>query len=306
MGGGGGKASKSTGALPWWVRGAHQTLVEKAENFAYGEAGSYKPYEGQRIAQLTSQEQQANAAREEMFNRGDIAGQFAAEQLDKSAGLTDQMKDVAFSTFGTDEYEARKNPYQQAVTNQSLLEADQSFSRRLNQDNASSIARGGSIGSYRVGLENAFLEGERADTLGNIQNEGSRDNWNQARSSFEGDRSSRLGGLSQGAAQYGAIAAGADALGTSSLAREQSLTNELERSGAIERELYQRELDMGQADYFEERNWPKQQMNWLSSMLSGVPNAQLSSNTMSSPQPGLISQLAGLGLGAAAIQKMIG
>jgi len=303
--GGGGADSKTSGALPWWVQGAHKTLIDKAENLVYDEKG-YDPYQGQQIAGLTPQELQANQAREEMFNRGDVAGQFAAEQYAKSAGLTDQVRDVAFSEFGTDEFEARRNPYQQAVTDMALRESNQAFDRRINQDQASSVARGGSIGSYRVGLENAFLEGERGKTLADIQNEGSLANWNQAQSSFYGDRDTKLKGLGQGAAAYDALGAGASALGTQSLAREQSMANELGRSGAIEREMLQRELDLGKQQYYDKQNYPKQQLNWMSSMLSGVPNAQLASQTTTSAQPGLVSQLAGYGLAAGSIANIFG
>lgn len=302
--GGGGSAAKSTGALPWWVQGAHKTLVDKAESHVYDT--DFQQYEGQQIAGLTPQELQANIARQEMFNRGDVAGQFAAEQLGKSAGLTDQVRDVAFSEFGTDEFEARRNPYQQAVTDMELRQARQSFDRRLNQDQAASVARGGSIGSYRVGLENALLEQEKAQSLGDIQGRGSLANWNQAQASFEADRASKLGGLGQGAAAYDQLAAGASALGTQSLAREQQLANELGRSGAIEREMLQRELDLEKQQFYDKQNYPKQQMNWMSSILSGVPNQQLGTTTSTSAQPGLVSQLAGYGLAAGSIANIFG
>jgi len=196
------------------------------------------------------------------------------------------------------------NPYQQAVTDMELREANQSFDRRINQDQAASVARGGSIGSYRVGLENAFLEGERAQGLSDIQGRGSLANYNQAQQSFYGDRDAKMAGLGQGAQAYNQLAAGASQLGTESLAREQSMTNELGRSGAIAREMRQREMDLAKGDWMAERDYAKTQMNWLSSILSGVPNAQLASQTTTSAQPGLVSQLAGYGLSAGAFANL--
>jgi hypothetical protein len=305
MGGGGGKQARSTGALPWWVQGAHQSLTDKAQDFAYGDRGAYQAYGGDRIAGLTGAENQANVARGEMFNRGDVAGQFAADQYSAASGLTDQVRDVAFSEFNQDEYNRRRNPYIDNVVEANLREADESWDRRINQSDAASIARGGSIGSYRMNLENLMAEGERAGQLTDIRNRGELDAYNQALNSFESDRSTKLAGLGQGAASYGQIGAGASQLGTESLAREQSMTNELDRSGAIQREMEQRELDMAAGDFYEERDWPMRNMNWLSGILSGVPNAQLGSVTQSSPQPGLAAQLTGLGLGAAAINQLI-
>ena len=306
MGGGGTqKQSRSTGTMPWWAQGAHRSLIGNAENFAYGDRGGYTPYNQPRIAGLTGAEQSANSARGDLYNRGDVAGQYAADQLGLASGATGEMRDVAFSEFDMDEYERRKNPYMEGVIGSQLREANRSFDRRLNQDEASSVARGGSIGSYRVGLENAFLEGERAESLGDIRNRGEAAAYDQALQSFESDRNTRMGGLGSQASQYGQIAAGANQLGTASQAREIGMINELDRSGAIERELQQRELDMAYGDFQEERDWPQQRMSWLSGVLSGVPS-QIGSQATSTPQPGIVSQLTGLGLGAAAIGQLVG
>jgi hypothetical protein len=238
-----------------------------------------------------------------MFNRGDEAGQFAADQYSKSAGLTDQVWDVANSEFGQEDYASRMNPYQQNVTDMGLREANQSFDRRVNQDQAKSVARGGSIGSYRVGLENAFLESERGKTLGDIQNQGSLDNYNQAQQSFYGDRDAKLRGLGEGAAAYNATGAGANQLGTDSMAREQSLINEMDRAGAINQEMEQKHLNLAYDDFKEEQNWPAQQMGWLSTILSGVPTQGLGTQTTFNPGPGTASQVAGFGLSAAALAQ---
>jgi hypothetical protein len=302
---GGGADGKTSGSLPWWAQQAHKDLIGKAQAVAYDPAG-YQAYEGQQIAGLTPQELAANNAREEMFNRGDVAGQFAAEQLSKSAGLTDKTWDVANSEFGAEQYEARRNPYFEAVTQRQLREADQSFDRRINQDQAGSVARGGSIGSYRVGLENAFLEGERGQLLGDIRNQGELDNWNQAQQGFYTDRDAKMQGLGQGAANYNALGAEASALGTASLQREQSMTNELGRSGAIEREMLQRELDLARNEYWDEVNYPKQQLSFMSGILSGLPASQMGTTTTTSAQPGLASQMAGWGTGLAAVQQAFG
>ena len=308
MGGSSGGGAKSTGSMPYWARGAHEALVGQAENFAFGTGpgtGEYLPYPNIRIAGLTPQEQQANIAREEMFNRGDVAGQFAADQLGMGAGLAGEMRRVAFSEFGEDEYQRRRNPYIDNVVGMRLREAGATFDQSLNQYQASSVARGGSIGSYRVGLENALLEQERAQTMGDIRGQGELEAYNQALSSFERDRAEKLGGLGLGANTYMGLSAGANTLGTDSMNRENQLISELERSGAIQREMSQAELDLAYNDFEEERDWPMRNMNFLSSILSGVPNTY-GSTTTTSPAPGLPSQLASLGLGAAAIQKLIG
>ncbi len=304
MGGGGGD-TKQTGALPWWAQGAHKSLIGKAESFAYGDRGAYTPYPDIRIAGLTGQEQAANVAREDMFNRGDVAGQYSADQYGLASGLNSQVRDVAFSEFDTDEMNRRMNPFMEGVINPQLREVRQSFGRRINQSQADSVARGGSIGSYRVGLENAFLETEQARTLGDVRAQGQYDAYGQALGSFESDRAARMGGLGQAVGAYGQIAEGVNRLGTDSQAREFGLIGELDRSGAIQREMQQRELDLAYGDFREEQDWPQQRMSWLSGIISGVPSS-VGTTTTTVPQPGLVSQLAGLGLGAAAISKLVG
>lgn len=304
MGGGSGNTvQRSSGSLPWWVQSAHQGLVENAEAEAYNT--DYTPYEGQRIAGLSDQENAANANRQAMFDRGDVAGQFAGGEFLKGSQALGGIMGVAGSEFTGDEVTRRMNPYIDSVVKSQQRDVDESFDRRLNQSNAQSIARGGSIGSYRVGLENAFIEGERAESLGDIRKEGNLAGYNQALQSFESDRSTKLQGLMGAAQGYQASGIGASQVGTASLGREQALTNELDRSGAIGREIEQREYDLAYKDFAEERDYPKDQMNWLSGILSGVPTQQLGSQTLTAPQPGLASQLIGLGLGATAINKLM-
>ena len=306
MGGSPGGGEKSTGTLPWWVKNAHKTLVGNAEDFAYGDRGAYTPYPDQRIAGLEGQQIAANTAREDMFNRGDVAGQFAADQYGLASGLNSQIQGVANSEFTNDERLKRMNPYLQGVLDPQLREAEQSFDRRLNQNQADSIARGGSIGSYRVGLEDALLQGERAQTLGDITGKGNFDAYNQALGSFESDRAAKLGGLNSGISNYGNIAAGANTLGTDSQNREIAMINELYRTGAINQDLKQQEMSMAYGDFKEEQMWPQQQMNWLSGILSGVPNQQLGGTTTSAPQPGIAAQILGLGLGAYGLNQTFG
>lgn len=303
--GGGGKPGKSTGTMPWWVKDQHQTLLEKGADLAYGAEGDYIQYNKPRIAGLTQQEQAANVAREDMFNNGDVVGQFAADQYTKASAMNDQVMGVANSEFTEEEYQRRRNPYIDNVVNKNVREANQSFDRRLNQDQANSVARGGSVGSYRVGLENAFLEGERGQTLGDIRGQGELDAYNQAMGQFESDRSTKLGGLGQSVEGYNQIGAQSNQLATDNMNREYQMINELDRSGAIAREMRQAELNLDYGDFTDERDWGWSQLGKMSGLLNGVPNAQLSSTTFQNPSPGSASQAAALGLSAAAASQYL-
>lgn len=301
--GGGSDSAESTGNLPWWVRGPHQNLIRNAEDFVYGDSGGYVPFPDQRIAGLSAPELASQEARQELFNRGDIAGQFAGQQLGFGADAASGIAGAAFDQFHTSDMEARMSPFMEGVINPQIREADQAFDRQLRNTNAESIARGGSIGDHRLGIERALLEGQRAESLGDIRGRGLQQAYDQAYDSFLQDRNSRVQGLTQAGDLYGRISAAADAVGTGSQNRSIQQISELERSGAVNRELAQREMDLAYRDFIEERDFPVQRMQFLSQMLSGIPTQQLASTSTNPANPGLLSQLTSLGLGAAAVQQ---
>jgi len=92
-------------------------------------------------------------------------------------------------------------------------------------------------------------------------------------------------------------------LGDTDLARRMKVIQQQERVGAMEREKHQRQLDMDYEDWLQSQRHTQNQINWMSGLLSGVPGV-LPERQMR-PAPSFISQLAGLGLGGAAIGKMM-
>jgi hypothetical protein len=286
------------------MEGPHKELVGAARDLTFNDP--YQAYEGERIAGLSDQQNAANRNREEIFNRGDTAGQFAADQFTAGSGLTGQMQGIAGSEFGMDEYQKRRNPYFDSVVDKEIREANQSFDRRLNTDQATSVARGGSVGSYRVGLENAFMEQERAQTLGDIRGQGELDAYNQAESAFERDRAFKLQGLKTGADTYSQMGLGASQIGSESLMREQSMANELERSGLQNQEIHQRELDLARSDYYEEKDYDYKQLQFLSGIMSGIPTTPYASQTAQQNTPSSLQQIASAGLTTASIAQMMG
>ena len=306
MGGGGSSETRGYGSLPFWAEGAHRSLINKAENFAYGDRGAYVPYGDQRISGLSSPEMAALGARQDLYNRGDPASAFASNQLGLSADFAKQMGEAANRQFDTAELQRRMNPYLDNVINPQLREASQEYDRNLYKSQADSIARGGAVGSYRAGLQDTLLRGQKAESLADIRGKGQYEAFNAAQDSFFRDRDSVISGLSAAGQTASGLAGASSQLGFD--AQQRQLTNiaELERSGAIQRELRQREMDLAYRDFEQERDWPIQRMSFLSSILSGVPYAQLGSQSTNIPQPGLPSQLASLGLGAAGLSQLFG
>lgn len=298
---------KGGGAKPDPLRaaaaGTFKNLLGKAENFAFGERGGFIPYTEPVIAGLTEQEQQAQFAAQQMFDRGDVAGQFAAQQLASAEKLPSEFINVGFQEFDTDQMNRRMSPFIEGVLNPQLREAEQAYDRRLRQTQAQNIAQGGAIGSYRQGIERSNLEAERAQSLSDIRGAGMQRAFEDAARRFQADRATQLGALTSALSGAQGLAAAGSRLGTESLAREQALARGLERAGAIDRELLQRQLDFNRAQTVEERDFPMRRMQELSAIISGAPGQLLRPVPQQAP---LASQLASLGLTAAGIKQAFG
>ena len=304
--GGGGDEQRGYGALPYWAEGAHRSLIDKAENFAYGDRGSYVPYGDSRIAGFSDAEIAAQGARQDMYNAGDPASEFASNQLGIAGQLSGELADYGRQDWTMADHSSYMNPYTDNVVNPAIREARESFDMDLNRNQAENIARGGSIGSYRAGLQDNMLRAQKAQALSDIRGQGQFDAYNNAQQQYNTDRQMGMQGLGTALAGHQSTAAGASQLGFDSQQRNLTNISELERSGAVQREMAQREMDLAYGDFAEERDYPMRNMSFLSSILSAVPNAQLASQTTSVPQPGLASQLASLGLGAAGISQLFG
>jgi len=76
---------------------------------------------------------------------------------------------------------------------------------------------------------------------------------------------------------------------------------QLEMAGASQREMIQAATDLDYQQQWDQAMWPQRQMNWYSGILSGVPGGAWAPKPSS---PSIASQLAGFGLGAAALSQM--
>lgn len=305
MGGSSGAGGTSTATqLPPWVAGPHKNLISKAENFVYGDRGSYIPYTNDRIAGFTPEEQQAFQARQDLFNRGDPMGTYGQNQLNSVSGIPTDLVNHSMTTFDQNNMNQYMNPYVRGVLDPQLRQARESFDQQLNQSEADSVARGGAVGSYRQGLERSLLEGRKAQTLSDIEGAGMSRAYEMGLGAFQQDRSARMTGAAQAGEMGMGLAGMANTVGEGNLARMNEVALGLERAGATKKEMAQKELDMAYNDFTTERDWPMRNMSYLSTILSGVPNQNLGISTTTQAQPGLLSQLSSLGLGAAALQQL--
>jgi len=76
---------------------------------------------------------------------------------------------------------------------------------------------------------------------------------------------------------------------------------QLEMAGASQREMLQAAMDLDYQQQWDQAMWPQRQMDWYAGILSGVPGGAWAPKPS---KPSIGSQLAGFGLGAAALSQM--
>lgn len=75
-------------------------------------------------------------------------------------------------------------------------------------------------------------------------------------------------------------------------------------AGAEQQALDQRYMDTDYADFLRQRDYPMEQLNYYNSLIRGMPMTMGSTATSYAPPPSMLSQLGGLGLGAASIYQL--
>ena len=80
---------------------------------------------------------------------------------------------------------------------------------------------------------------------------------------------------------------------------------QLQASGQVERELYQRGLDMGYADFLRQQAYPKEQLAFYSSMLKGLDIRPGEIQTSYGVGPSTTQQLLGSGIAGVGLYKAL-
>ena len=241
----------------------------------------YDPYTGQTIAPLTAEEQQAMTG---------ISG---------LTGTTQPLIQEALETYrkGGDEFteetaEKFMSPYQQAVTDIQLREAQRKFEGdTLPRLEAQAVGAGAMSGlGSRAGVEMAEAQRSQNQLLADIQAKGSQAAFQDARQAFEAQQGRER-------QMAGDIGRTAPALFQAGLAE----AGALQTVGQQKRQMGQLALDEAYKKYLDEQNFPKQQLSDYSSTIYGsAPSfgtgAKSTTGTTMPGAPSMGQQLLGLGL----------
>jgi len=225
-------------------------------------------------------------------------------------------------------YQQYMNPYNQAVVDQSMQDINRAGQMQQNQA-ASRAVGAGAFGGSREGIERAEIgrnildqqartsaglrqqgfaqaqqqQLQRAQLAGSDQLQraqvGGADQFQRA-SALANQQLSRGQAASQGLGSLGMQQA---KLGEAFQGMNMNDINLLSSVGGQEQQQRQRELDAARQTQYQNVMQPYQQLGFYSDIFQGMPTSQSTFTSQQSPDPSMLSQIGGLGMGLYSLGK---
>ena len=290
--------------LPEYVQPYFERLLQRTESESKQQ---YQPYQGQRL-----QTGGADVTNAQQMGRN-IAGQgiqgLPQAQAATTAGLGRTLQGMGFQSQDFDSAAAQQymSPYMQNVVDvqkqQAILDA-----QRQKAGRAAQAVQAGAFGGSRQAVQQGLAQEALSRQLAEIQASGQQQAFESAQSQFERDRSARESAerLGLGAAQS-AAGQSAQLAQLGQMAREGDIqaASMLEKIGRDVQAEKQAGLDLAYEDYVRQRDYPREQLQFYSSILRGIP-VQPSTETTKLQQYNPIQQLLGTGISALGLYKGLG
>jgi hypothetical protein len=278
----------SSTEVPAYARPYVERMLGKTEALSQT---PYQAYGGERIAGFTPMQQQAFQG---------VANMRPSQQL----GTATQMSGIAgLQGLGAGQQYAQQatspgamQAYMSPFTNLALEPQMREAARRSaieGQQMAGQAARAGAFGGSRFGI----MEAERQRNLGNLQSDiygrGMQTAFEQARQAQQFGADLGLRGAATGLQAAGQLGQ----LGQTQFEQQKDVLQGQLSAGAQQQALEQQRLGQAYQDFQNQRQYPYQQLAFMSDMLRGLPLSQ-QSQTMYQAPPSALSQIGGLGLTA--------
>ena len=290
--------------LPKYVRPYFERLLDRTEAESLRD---YETYEGQRLAGEAQDTLDSRQRARDIAASG-IAG-LPTAQAATTAGVGRALQGMGFEAGQFDSAAADQymSPYMQKVVDvqkeRAILDA-----QRQGAGRGAQAVQAGAFGGSRAAVQEA-LAGEALNRqLAEIQASGQQQAFEQAQQQFERDRAARADAerIGLGAGELaGQQARSLADLGR--LAREGDIESArlLEQVGKDITAREQAGLDLAYQDFVRQRDFPRENLQFLSSILRGVPiTPSTETTTMQAYNP--IQQLLGTGISALGLYKGLG
>jgi len=258
-----------------------EILSEGQTQYQADKAAGYQPYTGETTAQLTAQQEAALTGLEGLAGTQqpflDEAGEIVRGSAEKFTGDTAQQY---------------MSPYQQAVTDIELREAQRKFEGdTLPRLEAQAVGMGGMSGlGSRAGVEMAEAQRSQNQLLADIQAKGQQRAYDAARQDF-----------AQQKAREREMAGDISRLGATEFSAGLGELGALKSAGEERQQLAQSALDEAYFKFLQEKEFPKQNLSEYSQLVYGNPLTTQGSTTTQKPTLSTGQNLLNLGMGAANI-----
>lgn len=294
--------------MPQWLSDYTQALIARANVVA---AEPYQAYQGPRVAGFT--DDQTNAFDVIRNNIGNWNDEFDASKNATSGALTQASPyfDKAMTNFNQaagaapDQIDKYIDPYVGNVIDRAQVVANRNWEENILPGIENRFITSGQSGSsgHRVGLEKAgrdLSEGLQSQSLAALS-----DAYKTAGSQYQAD-ASRVASIGQSMGQLGqmrgqlGLQQGQQLSGLAQL--QQSMAGRdasaLQAVGDARQAQTQRNLDLAYGDFREQRDYPRQNVDWMSSIIRGLPHETTTNTSSTGPanayQPSPLSQLISL------------
>lgn len=305
-GGGGGGGSPPPASqtvtqtsIPEYARPYVETMLGKSEALTDINQNPYQAYGGQRIAGFNPTQERAF----QNITNQQVAGQVGAgTAMAGAAGLGSLGAGADYRNMATNPNAtaAYMSPYMQNVVDVQKNEALRDAQMRNIGANLGA-ARQGTYGGARQLLAEQERNRNLQQQMANIQATGTQN-------AFQAAQQAQQFGTTAGLQGYGQALQGAAALGQlgqTQFGQQQAINQGLQQVGAVQQAQAQQGLDLAYQDFLKQRNYPYQQLAFMSDMTRGIPLSQAAQQVYTAP-PSAASQLGGLGMSALGIYGMSG
>lgn len=286
----------SSTEVPAYARPYVERMLGKSEALSQT---PYQAYGGERIAGFTPMQQQAfqGVANLRPAQQLGLGTQFSGLAGLQGLGAGQQF---AQQVTNPNAMAAYMSPYTQLALEPQMREARRQ-SDITGQQLASQAVQRGAFGGSRSTL----LEAERQRNLGqqqaDIYGRGMQTAFEQARQAQQFGADLGLRGAATGLQAAGQLGQ----LGQTQFGQQKDILQGQLSAGAQQQGLEQQRLAQAYQDFQNQRQYPYQQLAFMSDMLRGLPLSQ-QTQTMYQAPPSQMSQLAGIGLGAYGLNRMFG
>jgi len=286
-------------SIPEYARPYVESMLGKSEALTDINQNPYQAYGGQRIAGFNPVQEKAFQNVQNMQTAPQIG---AGTALAGTAGLGAIGAGADYRAMATSPQAqaAYMSPYMQNVVDVQKNEALRDAQMRNVGANLGA-ARQGTYGGARQLLGEQERNRNLQQQMANIQATGTQNAFQAAQQAQQFGTTAGLQGYNQ-AAQAGATLG---QLGQTQFGQQQAINAAQQQVGAIQQAQAQQGLDLAYQDFLKQRNYPYQQLAFMSDMTRGIPLSQSAQQIYTAP-PSAVSQLGGLGMSALGIYGMSG